>query len=207
MKHDLAYTLRLLRRAPAFALAAVATLALGIGTSTAMFSIIDTVVLRPLRFPEPERLVMLRPTSGARVSAGYLDEWRRQSRTFADIAGWYDVRATMTGRGEPVQIFADQATTNFFTVLGTPPLLGRTFTTDRDVSRVEPEVVLSYGLWQRRFGGDPNVIGQSIVLDGATQTIVGVMPQAFAIRSTELTESRAELWQPFRLEPESLVGM
>ena len=207
MKHDLSYTLRLLRRAPAFALAAIATLALGIGASTAMFSIIDTVVLRPLRFPEPDRLVMLRPSSGARVSAGYLDEWRRQSRTFADIAGWYDARVTMTGRGEPLQILADLTTTNFFAVLGTPALLGRTFTTDRDLSRVAPEVVLSYGLWQRLFGGDPNVIGQSIVLDDETQTIVGVMPQAFAIRTTERAESRAELWQPFRLEPESLVGM
>jgi hypothetical protein len=67
---------------------------------------------------------MLRPTSGSRVSAGYLDEWRRQSRTFADMVGWYDVRATMTGRGEPVQILADHATTNFFAVLGTPPLIG-----------------------------------------------------------------------------------
>ena len=113
----------------------------------------------------------------------------------------------MTGRGEPAQILVDQTTTNFFAVLGTPPLIGRTFTADRDSSRVEPEVVLSYGLWQRRFGGDPSVIGQSIVLDGTTQTIVGVMPQAFAIRTTELAESRAELWRPFPLEPESLIGM
>jgi len=97
MSYDLRYTVRLLRRAPAFALAAVATLSLGIGASTAMFTIVDTVVLRPLRFPEPERLVMLRPTSGARVSAGYFDEWRRQSRTFADMAAWYDARVTMTG--------------------------------------------------------------------------------------------------------------
>jgi predicted permease len=207
VRHDLTYTLRLLRRAPAFALAAIGTLALGIGASTAMFAIVDTVVLRPLRFPEPERLVMLRPSSGARVSAGYLDEWRRQSRTFADLAGWYDARVTMTGRGDPLQILADQTTTNFFAVLGTPPLLGRTFTTDRDLSRVEPEVVLSYGLWQRQFGGDPNVIGRSIVLDDVTQTIIGVMPQAFAIRTTELAESRAELWRPFQLAPETLVGM
>jgi putative ABC transport system permease protein len=207
VKHDLTYTLRLLRRAPAFALAAVATLALGIGASTAMFTIIDSVLLRPLRFPAPEQLVMLRPTSGARVSAGYLDEWRRQSSTVADMAGWHDVRATMTGRGEPVQILADHATTNFFAVLGTPPLIGRTFTTDRDLSRVEPEVVLSYGFWQRRFGGDPNVIGRSIVLDGTTQTIIGVMPQAFAIRTNELAESRAELWRPLRLEPVDFTGM
>jgi putative ABC transport system permease protein len=207
MKQDLTYTFRLLRRAPAFVLAAVATLALGVGASTAMFTIIDAVLLRPLRFPDPHRLVMLRPTSGSRLSAGYLDEWRRQSSTFADMAGWHDGRATMTGRGEPVQVLADHATTNFFAVLGTPPLVGRTFTTDRDLSRVEPEVVLSHGLWQRRFGGDPNVVGQSIVLDGATQTIIGVMPQEFAIRTTELAESRAELWRPLRLQPGDLTGM
>jgi len=207
MKQDLTYTLRLLRRAPAFVLAAVATLALGVGASTAMFTIIDSVLLRPLRFPDPERLVMLRPTSGARLSPAYLDEWRRQSRTFADMAGWHDVRATMTGRGEPLRILADQATTNFFAMLGTPPLVGRTFTTDRDLSRVEPEVVLGYGLWQRRFGGDPNVVGQAIVLDGATHTIIGVMPQGFAIRTLELAESGAELWRPLRLESKDLTGM
>lgn len=207
VKHDLIYALRLLKRAPGFALAAVATLALGIGASTAMFAVIDSVLIRPLHFPEPDRLVMLRPTSGARLSPGYLDRWRRQSTTFRDLAGWLDARATMTGRGEPVQILADHATTNFFAVLGTPALVGRTFTTDRDLSRVEPEVVLSYGLWLRKFGGDPNVVGQSIVLDGRSQTIVGVMPQSFAIRTTELAESRAELWQPLRLEAQDLVGM
>jgi len=207
VKQDLAYTLRLLRRAPAFALAAVATLTLGIGASTTMFTIMDSVLLRSLRFPNPERLVMLRATSGARLSPGYLDEWRSQSATFADLAGWHDVRSTMTGRGEPIQVLADHTTTNFFDVLGMPPLIGRTFTTDRDLSRVEPEVVLSYGLWQRRFRSDPNVVGQSIVLDGATRTIIGVMPQAFAIRTTEIAESRAELWQSLRLDPQDVVGM
>jgi putative ABC transport system permease protein len=113
----------------------------------------------------------------------------------------------MTGRGEPIQVLADHTTTNFFAMLGTAPLVGRTFTTDRDLSRVEPEVVLSYGLWQRWFGGDPTVVGQSIVLDGAAQTIIGVMPQGFAIRTTELAESRAELWRPLRLEPGNLTGM
>lgn len=207
MKQDIAYTLRLLRRAPAFAVAAVATLALGIGATTAMFTIVDAVLLRPLRFPDAERLVMLRPTSGSRLSAGYLDRWRRESRTFVDLAGWHDARATMTGRGEPLQILVDHVTTNFFAVLGTPPLLGRTFTPGRDLSRVEPEVVLRYGLWQRRFGGDPSVVGRSIVLDGATATIIGVMPRDFAIRTTELAESRAELWRPLRLAPDSFIGM
>jgi putative ABC transport system permease protein len=123
------------------------------------------------------------------------------------MAGWHDVGATMTGRGEPVQVLADHVTTNFFAVLGAPPLVGRTFTANSNLSGVEPEVVLSYGLWQRRFGGDAQVVGQSIVLDGATQTIIGVMPPNFAIRTTELAESRAELWQPLRVTSENLVGM
>src|ERR1044072_7681814 len=137
MKQDLTYALRLLRRAPAFALAAVATLALGIGGSTAMFAVMDSVLLRPLLFPQPEGLVMLGATSGARLSPGYLDQWRRQSTTFADLAGSRDVRATMTGRGQAVQALADHATTNVFQVLEMPPLIGRSFTTDRDLSRVE----------------------------------------------------------------------
>jgi putative ABC transport system permease protein len=207
VKQDLTYTLRLLRRAPAFALAAIATLTLGIGASATMFTIVDSVLLRPLHFPDPERLVMLRLTSDARLSPGYLDQWRRQNATFTDLAGWREARATLTGRGEPVQVLADHTTTNFFSVLGATPLVGRTFTSDRDLSRVEAEVILSYGLWQRRFGGDPNVVGQSIVLDGVAQTIIGVMPQAFAIRTTELAESRAELWQPLTLDSANLVGM
>ena len=110
------------------------------------------------------------------------------------MAAWYDARVNLTGRGEPIEIVADRATTNFFALLGTPPMVGRTFTTGSDLSRVEPEVVLSEGLWRRRYGSDPAVIGQPITLNGESFTIVGVMRKGFAIRTTELAESRAELW-------------
>ena len=207
LRQDLGYALRVLRRAPGFTLVATATLGLGIGASTAIFSVVDSVLLRPLRFADPQQLTMLRTTAGSRFSPAYLREWRRESRTFQDIAGWHDVRANQTGRGEPIEVLADRATANFFSVLGTPAFLGRTFTTATNLSDARPEVVLSYGLWQRRYGGDPAVIGQPITLDGETLTIVGVMPQGFAIRTNELAESRAELWLPMPLVPGNPAGI
>ena len=123
------------------------------------------------------------------------------------MAGWQDVRVNLTGRGEPVEVLADQVTANFFAMLGTPAVLGRTFTSGANLSHVEPEVVLSHGLWQRRFAGDPDVVGKSIMLDGDSLTVVGVMPDGFTIRTTELSESRAELWIPLRLVPDDRAGM
>jgi putative ABC transport system permease protein len=207
LQQDVGYALRLLRRTPGFAAVAVATLALGIGASTSMFTIVDTVLLRPLRFAEPQRLVMIQPTSGSRLSSSYLHHWRFESRAFHDMAGWKDVRVNLTGRGEPLEVLADQVTANFFAMLGTPAALGRTFTSGANLSRVEPEVVLSHGLWQRRFGGDPDVVGTPITLDGDSLTVVGVMPDGFTIRTTELSESRAELWIPLRLVPDDRDGM
>ena len=207
LRQDVGYALRVLRRTPGFTAVAIATLAVGIGSSTAIFTIVDSVLLRPLPFAEPHRLTMIRPTSGSRVSTAYLHEWRLQSRTFHDIAGWHDVRANLTGRGEALEVLADRVTPNFFGVLGVPAFLGRTFSAGTDLSHVEPEVVLSHGFWQRRYGSDPGVIGQPITLDGETFTVVGVMPEALTIRTTELAESRAELWMPFRLIPGSHAGM
>ena len=142
LRQDVGYALRVLRRTPGFTAVAIATLGLGIGASTAIFTVVNAVLLRPLRFVEPERLAVIRPSSGSRVSPAYLHEWRLQSRTLHDLAGWQDVRANLTGAGEPIEVLADRATTNFFAVLGTPALLGRTFATDR---RFEP----------RRAGGGP----------------------------------------------------
>ena len=201
LRQDSAYALRVLRRAPGFTAVAVATLALGIGTSTAMFAIVDSVLLRPLRFVEPDRLMMVRPSSGSRLSAGYLYDWRQESRAFEDFAAWRDARVNLRGRGAPLEVAADRVTPNFFTMLGVRPMLGRTFADDPDLNRAVPEVVLSYGLWQRQFGGDPAVVGQAITLDDERLTITGVMPQGFTIRTTELAESRAELWVPMRLSP------
>jgi putative ABC transport system permease protein len=209
MTQDIRFALRLLRRAPRFTAVAVATLALGIGASTAVFTIVDGVLLQPLSFAEPERLMMVRPSSGSRLSAGYFHDWRAGSRAFADLAAWHDVRASLTGSVMPMEVEADRVTTNFFDMLGVAPIAGRTFTHDRDLNRTEPEVVLSYGLWHRVFGGSAAVVGQPLTLDGERLTIVGVMPSGFTIRTTELAASRAELWLPLRLTvgPDDRNGM
>jgi putative ABC transport system permease protein len=200
-------SVRALRRAPAFSAVVVATLALGIGATTAIFTIVDTLLLRPLRFPDAQRLVMMRTTAGSRLSPAFLDEWRRQARTFDDIAGWHDERANLTGSGEPVEVLVDRVTPNFFAMLGTPAALGRTFVEPKDLGTAANEAVLSHGFWQRQFGRDPSVIGRAITLDGRTLTIVGVMPEHFKVRTNELAESRAEIWTPTPLVPGTPAGM
>ena len=207
LHQDAGYAVRQLRRSPGFAAVAVATLALGIGASTAMFTIVNTILLRPLPFAAPEQLAQVRPTTGARVSAGYFHDWRLDTRAFSDMAAWHDVRANLTGQGDPIEVPADRATTNFFDVLGVPPLLGRTFTTGATLAQTEPEVVLSHGFWRRRFGADPGVIGRPITLDDEVFTVIGVMPEGFVIRTNELVESRADVWLPLRLVAEDRTGM
>ena len=118
-----------------------------------------------------------------------------------------DARANLTGDGPPVEVLADRVTANFFTVLGASPYRGRTFTVRTDLSVVEPEVIVSHGFWQRHFGSNPNIIGQTMTLDGESRTIVGVMPETFTIRTNELPESRAEIWVPFRLVPGDRAGI
>lgn len=212
LKQDVGYAVRVLRRAPGFAVIAIATLALGIGGSTAIFTVVNSVLLRPLSFVEPERLAIVWALPAparccGRISKSYLYDWRVESGAFEDLAGWYDEPVNLTGRGEPREVLADKVTSNFFDVLGTAAVVGRTFTADESVRDVEPEAVLSYGFWQRRYGGDPRVIGQSITLDDESLTIVGVMPEHFAVRTVELPESRAELWIPFSLVPGDRTGM
>jgi putative ABC transport system permease protein len=202
LRQDVGYALRVLRRTPGFTAVAIATLALGIGGTTAIFSVVDAVLLRPLRFAEAQRLAFVWTTAGSRVSPGYLQGWRLESRMFQDLAGWVDLPANLTGAGDPLEVLADRVTPNFFTVLGAPALIGRTFRSERTLARVDPEVVLSHGLWQRRYGGDPGVVGRSITLDGRGFTIVGVMPEGFTVRTVELSHSRAELWMPLALVPE-----
>lgn len=204
---DLRYGLRALRRAPAFTLFVVVTLALGVAASTITFAIVDAVLVKPLPFRDPQRLAIIRPDSGSRLSERYASAWRSQSRTTVDLAGWYDDHMILSGREEPIEVRVDRTTPNFFTVLGTPPLLGRTFSYSGDLRRVDREIVLGYGLWQRRFQGRPDIVGQSIVLDGAPFSIVGVMASGFAIRSNELPESRAELWVPFQINEDGGNGM
>jgi putative ABC transport system permease protein len=207
LRQDVSYAVRLLRRTPGFTAVAIATLALGIGGTTAIFTIVDSVLLRPLAFSESKRLVFVWTTAGSRVSQAYLHDWRLESRALQDMAGWFDVSVNITGGGEPLEVLADRVTPNFFSVVGTRAFLGRTFTSERTLASVEPEVILSHGLWQRRYGGDRGIIGQPITVDGESLSIVGVMPEGFAVRTVELSGSRAELWMPYRLVPGDRAGI
>jgi predicted permease len=197
---DARLALRLLRKSPSFAVTAIAVLALGIGATTAIFSVVDAVLLRPLPFVEPDRLVMVwerQPFGRTNViqTQNFLD-WRARNRSFSNISAIYGISMNLAGDGEPVQIPGMRITAGFFEILRVPPLLGRTIAAGDDVPGAPRVTVLSYGLWQRRFGGRLDVLGRKIDLEGAPTEIIGVMPDEFAYPTT-----RADLYAPMRLDP------
>jgi putative ABC transport system permease protein len=194
---DLRYGLRMLRRNPGFTFVAVLTLALGIGANTAIFSVVNAVLLRSLPYRDPDRLVMLsyyRAREGAQFATGswYLD-WRDQAKAFEQIASYRFGTADLTGSGEPERLSAAFISSNLFATLGVDPALGRAFTSEEDTYGGPLAVILSEGLWRRRFGGDPQVIGKAITLEGESRTVVGVMPDEFRFHG------ETELWLPFAL--------
>jgi len=199
---DLKYAVRTLRRTPGFTFAAVACLALGIGANTAIFSVIDGVLLRPLPFKDPRSLVMVWETDPGHgrdrnvVSpANYLD-WRAQNSTFSEIGSYIDWRANLTGIDEPVEVARAIATATFFRVLDVAPELGRVYTPEEDAPNGPTVVVLSHRMWERHFGARRDALGARLELDGRPFTVIGVMPATFGIEG-----SRAELWTPMQLDP------
>jgi putative ABC transport system permease protein len=187
---DLRYGLRLLRQAPAFTAIAICALALGIGANTAIFSTLDSVVLRALPYHDPDRVVMVFEDSSSigyphntPAPANYFD-WRAQNHVFTDMAAVRYRGMSITGDGNAEQLKGQAVTPNFFSVLGVSPLVGRTMTEDEDSSGAQV-VVISYGLWQRRFSGDPSRLNQPVLLNGARYTIIGVMPRDFVFRDRE----------------------
>jgi predicted permease len=182
---DLQFTLRRLGRTPFFTLATVVTLALGIGANTAIFSVIDGVLLKPLPYAEPERLVAVWQTApGVNIedlNASVADyfTYREESRTFADVAMWAGRSVTVTEGGEPERVEGVAMTFRMLPLLGVRPMAGRDFT-EKDNVNGEPEVVmLGYGYWQRRFGGDTKVIGRRIQVDGMAREVIGILPKDF----------------------------
>jgi putative ABC transport system permease protein len=183
---DLRYALRQLRRSPAFSALAVTTLALGIGGNTAIFSIVNGVLLNPLPFPQPEQLVSLHESKpnfaeGSISYPNFLD-WRKQNRSFSSMALSRSWSFTMTGRGDAEQLRGEYLSAGFFAVLGVHPLLGSEFTERDEQLHAQPAAIISEGVWRRNFNASPNILGQSIVLDGKDFTIVGVVPAAFRLQ-------------------------
>ena len=181
--HDARYAIRTLLRSPGFAAIAILTLALGIGANTALFSVVNGVLLDPLPYPDPGRLVALYGKApGADHSPisypNFLD-WQRDTRSFSSIALYHNEDYNFTGAGEAERVSGYMVSAGFFHTLDVSPVLGRTFRADEDVVGAAPVVVLGAGLWKRRFGGSPNVIGSSIDLNGTTYTVIGVMSPDF----------------------------
>jgi putative ABC transport system permease protein len=202
---DLRYGLRMLRKNPGFALTAAFTLALGIGANTAMFSVINAVLLRPLPYPDSHQLVLtfLADASGASSRSTYgIPDYlttRENQKSFSHFAaiGLGQNSFTYTGAGEPQRVRGTPATGEFFAALGVQPLFGRTFNPAREAPGQPREVVLSFRLWQSQFGADPAIIGRSILLDGQPYSIVGVMPSDFHFGPTD----NDEIWPLLQLAP------
>jgi putative ABC transport system permease protein len=200
MSQDLRYGLRRLRTSPGFTGVAVLALALGIGANTAIFSVVNSVLLRPLPFSEPERLVKVWPGQYKVTTAKVeLVELQRASRSFEGLAAYSGWSFTLTGRAEPLRLSGARATADFFTLLGTRAALGRTFAADEDQPGRYRVIVLSHAFWQQYFGAEPNIIGQTVTLDGQSHTIIGVLPPDFNFPA--LRAERTDLWVPAPLDP------
>jgi putative ABC transport system permease protein len=209
LSKDVQYATRTLWKRPLFTTVAVVTLALGIGANTAIFSVVNSVLLRPLSLPESDRLVTFWHSAPAKgLSEVNLNDamfayYRARTQSFEKIAAFEDGGLVMTGAGEAESLPSASVTFNYFEVLGRQPLLGRTFLKEEDTPGNNHVVMLSYGVWQRKFGGQTSVLGQSIKLDDVPMSIVGVMPADFDFPDpAERNSDHIELWVPKGLNPQ-----
>jgi predicted permease len=202
LARDLAYAARMLRRNPGFAATVVLTLGLGIGATTAIFTVVNAVLLRPLPYPGPDRLVYIASNwrdsgdSDFAYTADYA-AWKNHNRTLSQIAGYMTFQANFTGGGEAERITGGYATMSLFPLLRVQPMLGRTFLPEEDRPGGPPVAILSHAFWKHRFGGEPSVIGKALTLDADTYTVVGVLPATFVIPDRH--ESNYDLWVPFAM--------
>jgi hypothetical protein len=191
---DLGYGARSLQRTPGFTALAAVTLALGIGTNTAIFSVVNAVLLRPLPYKDPDRLVTLLHGGSSPVAVANYVDWRDQSRSFEAMGAADYWTPNLTGGDPPEHLWGLQVTQNLMPMLGVQPMLGRLFRPGEDQPGSEHEVILSHRLWQRRFNSDAGVLGKPVILNGAAYTVVGVMPPEFQFAPFWATH--AELWVP-----------
>jgi predicted permease len=207
---DLRTGLRGLRRSPGFTAAALVTLALGIGATAAIFSVVRAVLLAPLPYAEPDRRVMIWSRwvgfDKTWLSNQEVADYAAQSRTLSAVAAWAGGQQNLTGDGTPLRVGVGAVTANTFDVLGARPLLGRTIRAEEDVPKGPPVVVLGYRLWQSHYGGDPAILGRKVLLDDVPFEVIGVMPDGFRL-PTDFTEDAAEpseLWRPIQFDMSAL---
>ena len=210
LSQDLRYGLRMFRQAPGFAAIAIVTLALGIGSNTAIFSVLQAALLRPLPYAQPDRLITLGEVrqqqkvtnrlSPLTWNVSYPDflDWRAQSKSFVSLAGFNGDGFTLRGVGQPESVFAVQVTPNFFSTLGVKPQLGRDFHEGEDEPSGPHSAILTHSFWKNRFGGDPAVVGRSIQLDSNSVTIVGVLPPEFEFAP----RGNVQIWVPLHIGAE-----
>ena len=203
LAQDARYALRAMRKSPGFAVAAVLSLALGIAATTALFSIINRTLLEPLPYPDPARLVTV-SFDGA-ITAPLFERFRSEARSLEEAALFINSSLNLAGETEPERVPAARVSASLFGLLGMQPQLGRTFTSSEDQRGGDAVVVIGDGLWKRRYGGDPRVLGRKVLVDGVPQTVVGVMPPSFQFPSgPELPDfvgpfPPAEMWRPMAL--------
>jgi putative ABC transport system permease protein len=210
---DIRFGVRMLMNKPGVAVLAVIALALGIGASTAIFSVVNTVLLRALPYPNSDRLVMIweqnRPRSRDRnvISPANFLDWREQNKVFEDMSALFGSTYNLTGLGNPEEVSGMAASTSLFDVLGSHAMLGRTFTQDDGVPGKDNVAVLTYGFWQKHFGGDQNVVGKSFALNGVPITVVGVMPKGFDffVKENSNIKKNPEFWLPIAFSQNSRV--
>ena len=186
LPQDLRYGVRVLAKSPGFSLIAILTLALGIGANTAIFSVVNGVLLNPLPFHNPDQLVSMFQEipnfkNGSISYPNFLD-WQRMNTTFAGMAAYRSTGFNLSGIGEPERLHGEMISAGFFEILGVNPIIGRTFTPDEDRLGANPTAMITEGLWKRKFGGRKDIIGQRMVLDDAGRTIIGVVPSSFHLR-------------------------
>ena len=211
---DVRYGFRTLLKSPGFTFVALIALALGIGANTAIFSVVNAVLLQPLPYRDADQLVVIwehnRPRDRQRnvVSPANFLDWQAQSNSFQEMAAFYDALFNLTGEGNPEEIRAQVTTGNLLTLLGTQPVLGRVYTKEDAEPGRDDVIVIGHGLWQRRFGGREDVVGKKISLNGENVTVLGVMPQGFKwfIKEGSRSGKSAEMWTPTKFEPLLATG-
>lgn len=204
---DIRYAVRGLIKRPGFTVVALITLALGIGANTAIFSVINAVLLRPLQFKDPEQLVIVWEDASFAgfplntPAPGIYFDWKNQNQSFSDMAASAETSFNITGDGDPERVMAFRVTENFFPLFGVKPILGRNFLPEEDRPGANRVVMLSHSLWQSRYGGDPQIVNREILLNGEKHTVVAVMPASF-----QFLEREVRLWVPIAFEPEDMTN-